>query len=139
MEDEELLWSGRPSQISNIPVFTWCILFSWLWVPLLIAIYRWLKTRTTRYTLTSQRFTVTYGILNKKIDELELYRVKDTRLDKPFWLRIFNLGHVIIIATDKTTPRVQLSAVQKPEKIRESIRKHVEIQREKKKVREIDI
>jgi hypothetical protein len=38
--EEQVVWSGTPSQITNLSAFIWCGLFSWLIVPIIIALYR---------------------------------------------------------------------------------------------------
>ena len=88
MTNEEIVWSGSPSQVLNLPTFIVCTLFCWLVVPIFIAIWKWLVLRNIRYELTTERLKVSQGVFNKLLDEVELYRVRDYRLEKPFWLRI---------------------------------------------------
>ena len=47
----------------------------------LIFLLTWLKNVGTRYELTDQRLIIKSGILMKRIDEIELYRVKDVTVD----------------------------------------------------------
>jgi len=54
----------------------------------------------TRYRLTSQRIIMESGLLGKRIDEIELFRVKDTRLHQSLVQRIVGLGDIEIISTD---------------------------------------
>jgi hypothetical protein len=69
---------------------------------------------------------------------MELYRVRDYKVERPFFLRLFSLGNVILMTSDKTTPTVVISAIKKSEEGREKIRPLVEARRDAKKVREID-
>src|SRR3954447_7893454 len=75
---EQLLWTGRPSQIVNLGSFILCGLLSWLAVPIFLALWEWLRIKCVTYELTNQRFRITHGVLSRRTDELELYRVKDT-------------------------------------------------------------
>ena len=77
-------------------------------------------------------------MLNQEINEVELYRVKDTRITKPFWLRIFGLANLVLDTSDRSCPVVEIPAVRRGTDIREKLRKQVEMLRDKKRVREVD-
>ena len=90
------------------------------------------------FEFTSERLRIYEGILNQEINEVELYRVKDTRLEKPFWLRIFGLSNIVLQTSDRSLPEVNIRAVRNGIEIREKLRKQVEALRDKKRVREVD-
>lgn len=75
------------------------------------------------------------GVFSKKTEELELYRVKDTKFYQPFFLRIFGLGNVVIMSSDTTTPISSIPAIKNAQNLREQIRQLVEDRREQKQVR----
>lgn len=132
-------WEGTPSQVTNLGVFVLAVLFSWLVFPLFIALWRWLVTKNTKYVLTSQRLRTETGVFNKTTDEVELYRVRDYRVDRPFLLRLFSLGNVVLTTSDKSHPLVVINAVPGSEELREQIRSAVEEMRQLKGIREIDV
>jgi uncharacterized membrane protein YdbT with pleckstrin-like domain len=136
---DELVWSGSPSQVVNLPVFAICLLFCWLVVPIFIALWKWLVVRNIRYELTTERLKLRQGVLNRVLDEVELYRVRDYRLEQPLFLRIFSLGNIIIRTTDSTNPFVTLRAIRDPERVLELVRRYVEECRARKNVRAIDL
>ena len=80
MSEEKRLWEATPSQASNLAYFIICGLLFWLVIPLFLILWRWLQTKSTKYELSNQRLITRYGVLNKKTDELELYRIKDYQL-----------------------------------------------------------
>ena len=127
-----MIWSGRPSQIVNIPYF---LFFSWT---IVFPLYRYLSTRFLIYSFSEQRFFIKSGILNQKIEEIELYRIRDYSIYKPFLLRIFGLGNLTIISSDRTTPQFTMKAIKNPEEIMNLLRDNVEIARKKSGTREID-
>jgi uncharacterized membrane protein YdbT with pleckstrin-like domain len=139
MTQEELVWSDSPSQVLNLPTFVVCGLFCWLVVPIFIAGWKWLVVRNIRYELTSERLRLRSGVLNKKLDELELYRVRDYRLEQPFWLRIFSCGNLTVRTTDTMNPIVLLRAVDKSEEVLGLVRRYVEDCRARKNVRALDL
>jgi len=101
-------------------------------------LWKWLVIKNTKYELTNERLITRYGVLNKTMDELELYRVKDYKLDRPFFLRMFSLGNIILSTSDKSHPVVIIRAIPNAEELREKIRLCVEDRRDKKHVREVD-
>ena len=129
---DPIVWKSTPSQLVNF--FTYLLFFWTIIIPLIA----YLKTRFTIYEVTSQRLKIKTGVLNQTINELELYRVRDYQVQKPFILRIFNLGHLVLITSDKSNDTIQLNAIKDVEKISDLIRNQVESAREKTKTREID-
>ncbi|MDB4360771.1 PH domain-containing protein, partial [Akkermansiaceae bacterium] len=107
-------------------------------VPLFYAGWLWLGTKLMVFEFTSERMRIYEGILNQEINEVELYRVKDTRLEKPFWLRVFGLSNIVLQTSDRSLPEVNIRAVRNGIEIREKLRKQVETLRDKKRVREVD-
>ncbi len=137
-QEEQTLWQGHPSHVKDLGFHLACLLFSWLIVPLGMMLWRYLDTRFHQHEVTSERIRITRGILSKRMDELELYRVKDTSIDQPFFLRLFKLANVVIRSSDASTPVLTLQAIAEAKQIRENIRGCVEKLREKKRVREVD-
>ena len=150
---EEVLWKGRPSQLLNlgrhalgviiaIGVGIGGVFFAPLWfvlpVPLLWMLWNFLVVRCRIYELTSERLRLYEGVLNQKVNELELYRVKDTTLEKPFWLRLFGLATLTLDTSDRSHPKVDIEAVADATTLRETLRKQVEYWRDRKRVREVD-
>jgi uncharacterized membrane protein YdbT with pleckstrin-like domain len=132
---EITLWRGTPSQWTNFWAFFFGILLCWLVVPLGILIYKWLQTKTTIFEVTSQRLKFESGILSKTVEEIELYRVKDTSLEQPFLLRLVGLGNIRIRTMDESTADVLLRAIPDAAALREKMRVAIEAVRERKSVR----
>ena len=130
---EKQLYIGKPSQILNIVSF---ILWSWT---LLIPIIIYLKTRFTVYEVTDQRIKLKTGILNQEIDECELYRVRDYKVVKPFFQRIFGLGRIELVTSDRSNSNINLNGIKDPENLYNLIRDNVENIRRKTGTRELDV
>jgi uncharacterized membrane protein YdbT with pleckstrin-like domain len=137
--EELLIWEGHPSQWTNFSTFLFCGLLCWLVVPIFVALWRWLETRSYVYRITSERVIITQGVLSKRTDQLELYRVKDTTLLEPFWLRLVSLGNVLLTTSDRITPELQITAVPEAAELREQLRRHIERLRTLKGIREMDL
>jgi uncharacterized membrane protein YdbT with pleckstrin-like domain len=130
--DRETVWKSRPSQIPNIPYF---IVFSWT---IILPLYRYLQTRFTSYGFSEDRMIIKKGILSQSIDEIELYRVRDYSVSKPFLLRIFGLGHLQILSSDRSTPNLTMRAIHHPESVMDKLRDCVEGARARTQTKEVD-
>ena len=106
--------------------------------PLLFAVWKFLVVRTRVYELTCERLRITSGVINQHIDEIELYRVKDTQAVRTWWMRFTGLTSIKLETSDRTMPTLVIPAIPDGMEMRETLRKQVEIQRDKKRVREMD-
>ena len=134
MTDERIEWTGHPSQWQNLGWFLLCLLI----IPIPVAIWKWLETNATIYTLTDQRLKFTRGVLTKTTEDLELYRVRDTKFEQGFFERLVGLGRIVLFSTDETSPEVRLPFIPDAEGVREKIRGLVEARRDAKRVRYLD-
>ena len=139
IDAEETVWEGEPSPLLGLPTFAWCGLLSFLIVPIFVGAWKLLEIRSIKYRLSSQRLTVTSGVVTRRVEEIELYRVKDTALEEPLLLRLFGLANVVIHSSDRSRPVQTLLAVDEGEEVREAIRGLVEKIRDRKNVRELDV
>lgn len=133
--EEESIWEGRSSQWVNVAPFALCLLI----LPIPFALYRWLATRCTTYTLTTQRLRLARGVLSKAYDDLEIYRVKDISLHQPMIQRMVGLGTITLMTSDTTHPTFVLPAIRDPLAVRDVIRHQVELMRRERGVRELDV
>ncbi|MEM9931855.1 MAG: PH domain-containing protein, partial [Bacteroidota bacterium] len=109
-----------------------------LLLPLPLALWRYLLTQTTRYTLTEERLIVTSGIFHQQQEELELYRVKDYSVSAPLLFRWLGLANIHLLTSDHTHPELVLNGIREADRVKELIRTQVETLRTRKGVREID-
>jgi len=134
MTDERIEWTGHPSQWQNLGWFALCLLL----IPIPFAIWKWLETRNTTYTLSDQRLKFTRGIFTKTTEDLELYRVRDTKFEQNLFERLVGLGKIEVFTTDETSPTIKLAYIEDAEAVREKIRALVEARRDAKRVRYLD-
>jgi uncharacterized membrane protein YdbT with pleckstrin-like domain len=152
--NETVVWAGSPSQVTNLGVYLVCVLIAAaivaagvlvspqayyaLILPAVIALWKYLELKCFRYSVTTERVGLRRGILTKRTDSIELYRVKDTTVIEPFFLRLFGLADIALTSSDRTTPLIVLHAVPHGMDLREKIRANVERLRVQKSVREVD-
>jgi uncharacterized membrane protein YdbT with pleckstrin-like domain len=162
MADEQTIWKGTSSAIRNLHIYllaalvclVWAALCGLLWskldpskrgyawlalsltlAPILYALWKHILLRSRQYEITTERILIRSGLLSKRTEEIELYRVKDYVLTEPFWQRLFGVGTIEISTHDESTPKVLVEAIRNARSVVEEVRKNVEICRERKKVR----
>lgn len=89
----------------------------------------------TRYQLSEDRLFVSEGFLNIKDDEVLLYRVRDIDTRRSLWQRLFGVGTVTVISSDKTMPVLVLKNIKDPVLVKELIHKQVEEMKIQRRVR----
>ena len=89
----------------------------------------------TRYALSDDRLFTSVGFLNIKDDEILLYRVRDIDTSRSLWQRIFGVGTVTVMSSDKTMPTLVLKNIKDPIFVKELIHKQVEETKIKRRVR----
>ena len=89
----------------------------------------------TRYSLSDDRLFVSEGFLNIKDDEVLLYRVRDIDTQRSLWQRLFGVGTVTVMSSDKTMPTLVLKNIKDPLFVKELIHKQVEEMKIQRRVR----
>jgi len=89
----------------------------------------------TRYSLSEDRLFVSEGFLNIKDDEILLYRVRDIDTRRSLWQRLFGVGTVTVVSSDKTMPNLVLKNIKDPVFVKELIHKQVEEMKIQRRVR----
>lgn len=89
----------------------------------------------TRYSLSEDRLFTSVGFLNIRDDEILLYRVRDIDTSRTLWQRIFGVGTVTVMSSDKTMPTLVLKNIKDPIFVKELIHKQVEETKIKRRVR----
>ena len=80
----------------------------------------------TRYSMTDDRLFLECGFLNIKTEEVLLYRIRDISLERKLGQRIFGVGSVRVISSDKTAPELLIKNIKHPVEVKELIPRQVE-------------
>ena len=110
-------------------------------VALLVVLWKWFENMAARYDICTDRLIVREGIFIKSLDEVELYRVKDIRLDYSLINEWAGIGTITATSSDETTrtAALVLPHIEEAKGRREQLRNLVEAARQKRRVREIDM
>ncbi|WP_447728888.1 PH domain-containing protein [Sphingomonas koreensis] len=110
-------------------------------VGLIIVLVKWIANLVTTYEVTGDRLILHKGIFVKSIDEIELYRIKDVRIDFSLINQWADIGTITITSSDETTKAgpLVIRDVDQARTRREKLRELVNAARRERGVREIDM
>ena len=89
----------------------------------------------TRYWMSEDRLFTSVGFLNLRDDEILLYRVRDLDTNRTLWQRLFGVGTVTVISSDKSQPVLALKNIKDPIMVKELLHKQVEECKLKRRLR----
>ncbi len=81
------------------------------------------RLKATRYEVSIDRIEWSRGLLNRKVDNIDMFRVVDLKLRRSLLDCIVGIGTVTVITTDKTDPEFNFEKVRHPRKLYDAIKK----------------
>lgn len=111
-----------------------------VWVAVLLSLvllYRLIYLRRTRYYIGSEQIISKHGVLSRKTDYMEQYRIVDFVEHQSFMQQLCGLKTVRIFSTDRNTPRLDLVGIRRNLDVVRLIRERVEYNKRKKGIYEI--
>jgi uncharacterized membrane protein YdbT with pleckstrin-like domain len=103
---EEVLFEGRPALVPSVGVLLLAILTLGLWL-----LPRWWRSLGLHYRITTRRIVVETGVLSKRMEQIDLYRVNDYTVDRPFLQRLLGTGNLVLRTFDKTSPELRITEI----------------------------
>ena len=92
-------------------------------VPLLAGlVYTWLVRLNTEYRLFQDSLEVESGIVSRRIENIQLFRVRDLGLEQSMLNRLAGVGDVIVTSTDQSAPHFRLRGVEDPRALYQRLR-----------------
>lgn len=131
---EEILFEGRPALLPSIgaallAVFT-------LGLALLYFAFR---RSSKRYKITTERVVVETGLLSKRMDQVDIYRISDYVVERPFGQRLMGTGNLVLSAMDRTSSELRIEGLKTDvEALYERLRRATELERRQRNVRLVD-
>jgi uncharacterized membrane protein YdbT with pleckstrin-like domain len=101
--EENVLYQGRGGLLPSAGSLVICVLTVGL-----ALLYYWLKRLGRHYRITTQRIIVERGVLSKRLEQIDLYRITDYVVERPFGQRLMGTGNVLLKSMDPTTPELRL-------------------------------
>ena len=89
----------------------------------------------TRYAISDDRLFISTGFLNLKDEEVLLYRIRDINTRRTLWQRLFGMGSISVVSSDKSTPSLVLKNIKDPMRVKELLHQQVEEMKIQRRVR----
>jgi len=120
-------WGARPLLLTGLAA--------------LIVLWKWIQNMAAKYEITPERLIVRRGIVFKSIDEIELYRIKDVRMNFSLLNQWAGIGTIRLSSSDETTRvgDLVMRHIENAQARREELRRLVDAARQRRGVREIDM
>jgi uncharacterized membrane protein YdbT with pleckstrin-like domain len=102
-DGEEVLFDGTTALVPNIGTLLLVLITLGLWL-----VVCWARTLGRHYRITTRRIVVESGVLSKRLEQIDLYRIVDYTVDRPFGQRLMGTGNLLLKTVDKTSPELQV-------------------------------
>lgn len=89
----------------------------------------------TRYALSEDRLFLSVGFFSIKDEEILLYRIRDISTSRSLWQRMFGVGSITVVSSDKTAPTLLLKNVKNPLDVKELLHRQVEEVKIRRRIR----
>ncbi|HAE52432.1 MAG TPA: hypothetical protein DCG30_04175 [Ruminococcus sp.] len=93
----------------------------------------------TRYYLTETKFITKTGFFNISEDEMDLYKITDKKILRPFGQRIFGCGSIIIYSKDTDNPTKEIRCIKDVRAVSNLIDEYMNKMRDKYSIRGRDL
>lgn len=116
-EVEQQLFVGHPLVIYSLT--------QWILVGVTIGIaylVYWVKSLSTTYTLTTQRIQIERGLFSTIKASVELFRIDDFDIHRPFGMRVLGHCRLHLRSSDPDLPSVVISGIPNLEALSDTLR-----------------
>ena len=105
-QEEVTLWEGKPSGIMDKAKTA-------------------MNVNSVTYTITNQRLTLVKGLLSTQVEEIELYKIKDQKIEQSIIEKATNVGNIVVYSIDQSTPVMKIEHIGNPMQVKDILRKAV--------------
>jgi len=132
--EEVVLFEGRPALVPSIGVLSLVLLTLGLWL-----LPRWWHRGSKLYRITTRRIVVETGVLSKRLEQIDLYRIADYAVERPFGQRVMGTGNLLLKTFDKSTPELNVHEIATDVvALYEKLRSATEAEKSRRGVRMVD-
>ena len=87
----------------------------------------------TTYTINEDILTINTGFIRKQENDCYMYRIQDVVLEQSLLERMFGLGTVACLTSDKTHPKLDLVHIKNAKEVKDYVREMSEAARMKRR------
>ena len=83
----------------------------------------------TKYEVSEEKLVLRKGFFKTTVDEIMIYRIMDIRLERTLGQKLFGVGSVLLMSSDKSHPALELKSVKQSDAVRTFLSELVDKQR----------
>jgi|SRR5688572_21798291 uncharacterized membrane protein YdbT with pleckstrin-like domain len=130
-EEETTLFEGRPALLPSLGAVLWAIVTLGVY-----ALYRLWIIKGIEYKVTTRRIVVETGVLSKKMEQVDLYRIADYAVERPLGQRLMGTGNISLETLERAEKQLDLRDLKTDVvALYEAIRQATELDRKRRGVR----
>ena len=131
---EQTLFEGHPALVPSVAA----LLVSVLTLGLAL-LWFWWRKKSRHYRITTERIIVEEGVVSKRMEQIDLYRINDYVVERPVGQRLMGTGNLSLEAMDRTTPHLHLHGLKTDVvALYEKLRAATETEKRRRGVRLVD-
>ena len=116
-ELERLLFTGNPAVISSLG--QWALVVITIGIAWLVY---WVKSKSVVYTLTTQRIQIERGLLSTIKASVELFRIDDFDIHRPFGMRVLGYSMLHLRSSDPDLSTLIITGIPNLEALADQLR-----------------
>jgi uncharacterized membrane protein YdbT with pleckstrin-like domain len=129
--EEVVLFEGRPALLPSATAYVLAVVTLGLFL-----LYRYWVSLGVHYKITTRRIVVETGVLSKKMEQVDLYRIADYAVERPFAQRLAGTGNIVFETLEKSDGQVRIEQIKTDVvALYEAVRKATEEDRQRRGVR----
>jgi hypothetical protein len=128
-EIERPLFTGNPAVISSLG--QWAIVVITIGIGWLVY---WMKSRSIVYTLTTQRIQIERGLFSTIKASVELFRIDDFDIHRPFGMRVLGYSLLHLRSSDPDLATVTIAGIPDLEALADQLREYSLRERTRRKI-----
>ncbi len=83
----------------------------------------------TKYEIYDDKLVLRKGFFKTTVDETMIYRIMDIKLVRTVGQKLFGVGSVVLISSDKSHPQLELKSIKQSETVRKFLSELIDKQR----------
>ena len=128
-EIERELFAGHPAIISSLG--QWFLVVITIGIAFLVF---WMKSRSVFYTLTTQRIQIESGLFSTIKASVELFRIDDFDIHRPFGMRVLGYSMLHLRSSDPDLATVIIQGIPNLEALADQLREYSLRERTRRKI-----
>jgi len=93
-----------------------------LFIDTLIILYKILRLKSVHYEISTDRIEWVRGIMSRKIDNVDMFRIVDIRLHRSLTDCLLGIGAIVLTTKDKNQETFEMEKVKKPKAVYDFIK-----------------